>query len=387
MATEPLVKDSNEIKQDDTVSVSSIQIVSDLHLEFSGVYQKMEEQDRFPTGNAPILCLLGDIGYPHGDKGDVYWQFVDKMIDRFQYIIIITGNHEYYQNEYHTVNDLIKQKLSNNDKYHNKVFFLNNETLELPDVLPNIRILGSTLWVNYPKANEDDEIAIQYEYRINDFRRIKFKEQNNENENEEKKEQKIPLLTSINVNSFHKESVDFISRELKRAKEDNKDVIILSHHAPTDYDTIYPESNHEENPVGYGMNYSSMEYLFQKPLIGWFSGHTHYNCNYFVKTNDKHLIRIASNQQGYIVGYNKNNAPKDYSVSNKIVFPSDHELNEKVKIIEFDEFKKSLVDKNTLIPDGSFFAKQTLPSSSTNDAGTRNNNVQENERCTNCQIL
>merc|ERR1711933_437619 len=129
----------------------------------------MVQEDRFPKGGAPILALLGDIGYPHKD---IYWEFIDKVIDRFKYIIIITGNHEYYQNEYYSVHKLINDKISNTPKYKNKLHFLNNKVLELPDILPNIRILGSTMWVNYPKADEDENIAIQYEYKINDFRRI-----------------------------------------------------------------------------------------------------------------------------------------------------------------------------------------------------------------------
>lgn len=165
MASESLMNDSNEIKESssDNNIKSCIQIVSDLHLEFSGVYDKMESQDRFPKPIAPILCLLGDIGYPHGEKGEVYWKFVDKMVDRFKYVIIITGNHEYYQNEFRSVNKLIAETIENNDKYKNKLFFLNNQVLELNDILPNIRILGTTLWVNYPKASEDENIAIQYE--------------------------------------------------------------------------------------------------------------------------------------------------------------------------------------------------------------------------------
>ena len=226
-------------------------------------------------------------------------------------------------------------------------------------------------------------------YKINDFRRIRFNGNNDENEEKKDDEKKIPLLTSVNVNKFHDESIDFLSKELQRAKEDNKDVIILTHHAPTDYKTIYPEADPKTNPIGYGMNYASMEQYFKKPLVAWFSGHTHSNCDYFVKSNDKkekdHLIRIASNQQGYIVGYNKNNAPKDYSNNKIFVFPSNHKLNENVPQIEFNEFKKYLIDKSTLIPNGSFFTKSPLLDNDDNSKETTQHVT--GGKCDNCKIL
>ena len=329
--------------------IPSIQIISDIHLEFGGVYEKMESEDRFPKSCAPILALLGDIGYP---QNETYWKFIDKIIDRFECIIIITGNHEYYQNEYHEVEHIIKDKITNNPLYVQKLKYLNNECLELPDILPNIRILGTTLWVNYPKADEDDNIAIQYEYRINDFRRIRFKDPSNE-----EKTDKTPLLTSVNVNQLHRDAVDFLEREMERARKDEQKVIILSHHAPTNYNSIHPETDYKSDALAYGMNYASMEYLFKAPLIGWFFGHTHFNLDMLLRCKDNKdwTVRIASNQQGYIMGYHKDKAPKDYSNEKVIVFPNEDERNKNVKVVKFDEFSKLLVDKSSLVPDASFF--------------------------------
>eukprot|EP01083_Nonionella_stella_P074804 203027_1 len=350
----------------------TIQIVSDLHLEFGGVLDKMETEDRFPKRGAPILALLGDIGNPHQDT---YWQFIDKMCDRFDYIIIIAGNHEYYKAEYHSVHHLINSTIESNIKYKDKVYFLQNQVLELPDVLPNIRILGTTMWVNYPKANEDKNIAIQYEYKINDFRRIQFND-----DNKEEKESKIPLLTSINVNRFHDEAVQFLQAELNRAMEDDKQAIILTHHAPTNYKSVHPATDHETNPLGYGMNYASMEYLFKPPLLGWFFGHTHCCCDFILKhlksKDEDWTVRIAANQQGYIMGYGKEYAPKEYSNEKVIVFPNGHEQNENVPVIEFKDVEKHLVDKNQLIPDPSFLNNVA-------DSG----DVNKNEHKSFCYIL
>lgn len=60
------------------------------------------------------------------------------------------------------------------------------------------------MWVNYPMADDDERIAIQYEYKINDFRRIRYRAPN------EEKEDKIPLLTSPNVNQFHRDAIVFL---------------------------------------------------------------------------------------------------------------------------------------------------------------------------------
>ena len=60
--------------------------ISDLHLEFRDEYFDINNE-------ADILILSGDIGNPYED---IYINFLIKISNNFDKIILITGNHEYY---------------------------------------------------------------------------------------------------------------------------------------------------------------------------------------------------------------------------------------------------------------------------------------------------
>ena len=170
--------------------------------------------------------------------------------------------------------------------------------------------------------------------------------------------------------------------ELQKAETDGKQVIILTHHAPTNFRSIHPDNDHIESPLAYGMNYASMESLLKKPLIGWFFGHTHHNTDFLLRSDEDRdwTVRIAANQQGYIMGYHKNKAPKDYADQKVIVFPNNHELNEDVEIVEFKEFRKYLVDKETLVPKGQIFKNI--------EASMKDDTEENDARCDSmCKIL
>ena len=68
----------------------SIQIASDLHLEFYGD-NPIPYKDIIVPG-APILALLGDIGLPIASDGH-YERFLHHMADQFQLVLVVAGNH------------------------------------------------------------------------------------------------------------------------------------------------------------------------------------------------------------------------------------------------------------------------------------------------------
>ena len=135
-------------------------------------------------------------------------------------------------------------------------------------------------------------------------------------------------------------------------------MIILTHHAPTNFRSINLDTNDPESkPLAYGMNYESMERLFREPVIGWFFGHTHYNTDFLLRSesDENWTVRIAANQQGYIAGHLADKAPADYLDQKVIVFPNDHDVNKDVEIVEFEELRKCLVSKQNLVPKGELF--------------------------------
>lgn len=68
----------------------SIQISSDIHLEFYG--DKSIDYSQIIIPSAPILALLGDIGIPESEN-TIYRDFLLHMADKFELVLVIAGNH------------------------------------------------------------------------------------------------------------------------------------------------------------------------------------------------------------------------------------------------------------------------------------------------------
>eukprot|EP01084_Bolivina_argentea_P187029 322255_1 len=348
----------------------SIQIVSDIHLEFDGVYIKMPSIIN-KNNKASILALLGDIGYP---KMDVYKQFIASLVDRYKYILIICGNHEYYKDEMYNVHSILKQI---ENKYKN-VFFMHKRCIEFPDLSEKIRFIGTTLWVNYPK-----QIQYKAQIAVNDFNHIQIdenklqidincekKNDNNQIKKEKdaetlmldelmgnfdevktnnKKENVKRILNVDDVNTLYDDQLKWIKSEIISAKKDKKYLIILTHHAPTSYKCISEIDRIDD--IGFIMNFSCLEKLLKYPVISWCFGHTHKNCDFIVcsdiknkNENDKQikwLTRIVSNQLGYYDDDKLSFETNDYLGNKIITFPNIMNV-ENIEYIDRKELKQQL---------------------------------------------
>lgn len=224
-------------------------ILSDLHLEMSNYnLEKIKDVDN--------LILAGDIGIPTSPE---YESFIKKTSELYKNVFLITGNHEYYENDIRSTNDIIELLI----KEYDNVYFLNNKTIDIDDY----RIIGTILWSDIMEY-ERSEIQ-QY---ISDFRLIKN--------------------WSIEKNNHeHFKNIQFIKNEIKRGLSDNKKLIIITHHAPLRNITCKPE--HIGSLLSSAFS-TDLSYLFKKPIVAWIFGHTHYSCN--TTFND---IKLISNQRGY----------------------------------------------------------------------------------------
>jgi hypothetical protein len=136
----------------------SIQLASDLHLEFKGVPDK---NPSIPV-NSKILALLGDIGNPTLTS---YKEFLLLQSSRFEYVFVIAGNHEYYGLDVTRAKQLIRNICSTCD---NLIFLDRNSFVyNVPDSNKTIKFLGCTLWTNVP-AKEKSII----QECLNDYRNI-----------------------------------------------------------------------------------------------------------------------------------------------------------------------------------------------------------------------
>jgi predicted phosphodiesterase len=240
-----------------------IQYLSDIHLEFMTKPPKIKAM-------ADVLCLCGDIGYPHSG---IYSLFLKQMSQSFKKVFLITGNHEYYNSDKygsHTMEEINRHIgfIINVNKLEN-VTFLNNSYELYDDVL----FVGTTLWSKIPSMNMND-ICL-----MNDFKQIEG-------------------LTYDTYNLLHYKSCSFIADTLAliekgdifKDKNVNIKVVIMTHHLPS-FNLIDEKHAYSDTNCFYA---SKCDPFFVEPIKAWIYGHTH-TPNKTIINN----IKFVCNPKGY----------------------------------------------------------------------------------------
>jgi len=237
-------------------------LLSDIHLEFPGTFEKLP-----PIPNdAPYLFLVGDIGYPADED---YQTFLLEQSKRYKGVFVVAGNHEFYTSTY-------QQAKRDIQKICQKNLYFMDQTSMLVD---GFRILGTTLWSFVP-----DIYANEVARSINDYRHIGVE---NDNSNI------VHRLTVSETNAFHRNELEWLIQEIKKATLASEPVIILTHHAPTIRNTIHAKDDSETLNC---ISYTDLEYLMKSPIVGWCFGHTHFSSDQIING-----VRVISNQLGYLM--------------------------------------------------------------------------------------
>lgn len=238
-----------------------IQFASDLHLEFPENLELVEKNPLKPEGD--ILILGGDIVPLRHLKE--FSGFFDYISERFKTTYWLPGNHEYYHS------DLKEIPLNLMEKIRENIWLINNKTIDIE----NTTLIFSTLWT---LINPSKKYEMQFVY--SDFRAIK----NNG-----------LLLTIENYNSLHRESLDFLERELARERKGT--LIAVTHHMPTFLK--FPEE-YRDSPLSEAFAVELSGLIIESQPDYWIFGHHHNNEGDFSigKT------RLVSNQMGYVM-YNE----------------------------------------------------------------------------------
>lgn len=135
--------------------------VSDLHLEFLDINQIIQLANEVNNIETENLCLCGDICSLSETYIPRLYDFLDLILDYFQKVFYIPGNHEYYGTTWES--EYLKKVFIKIKSYSSKLVFAPR-----PSIYKNgeDRVLLSTLW--YPS------IPDTYIYRdnISDFKSI-----------------------------------------------------------------------------------------------------------------------------------------------------------------------------------------------------------------------
>ena len=258
-----------------------VQYLSDLHLEMLTKTPKI----RRANSNTKFLVLAGDIGYP---EKQTYYDFLKECSVKFKYVILISGNHEYYQfntniTEYwggkHTLKDIteIESIIRKITKNFTNIHYLQNDSI----TLDGITFYGSTFFSHIPHRAHDD-----VKLMINDFRNIY---------SDSKKKELLSIELFNELHKVHVESlIDFLDNH-----HEKQAVIIITHYCPIwiPYKKSVPELMIQINDT---LNYafcseqSAIIKKYKDKIQSWIFGHTHKKHNLDIAG-----VRVCSNPKGY----------------------------------------------------------------------------------------
>jgi len=218
-----------------------IALISDVHLEYNAKNVMKKVIDKIPS--ADILVCAGDIGNPFEHS---YRNFLSKNKQLYKTIIVIPGNHEYYNtSEALALNQPKSMKESEIQikKVCDElgVVFLQKGILDVG----NVRFYGCTLWGNPGESGGERYWSERYDYKhISDLNTVK------------------------DYTSLHIDHKNWLESELSKPTSQRK--IAITHHIPS-YKLV--ESRYKGSPRN-GYYASNCDDLVEQVQI-WFAGHTH----------------------------------------------------------------------------------------------------------------
>ena len=238
-----------------------IYYMSDLHLEFS------ELEDEFPEGD--VLILAGDIfSTKYFDRTLLpslthrYSNFIDQALDRFDQIMYVTGNHEYYNSSFPQTHAVLEHALP--DRFN----WLNNSSV----THKGVTFVGGTLWTGFPN-NEGAELASKM---MNDFRFIDYQAEFN----------MMGKFKPAYARKEHKKTIKAIEEILSYGP-----AVVVTHHCPS-LECINYRFTHNGLDDAYATNLHWLIEKYRPPY--WICGHTHVQ-----KQVQIHDTKILMNCRGY----------------------------------------------------------------------------------------
>lgn len=294
-----------------------IRLVSDVHLEGKRKNFTINRFNHVDDDTITCLILAGDIGHPAMPH---YEDFLARCKTNFDHVLVIAGNHEYYRQKgkfwsKRQIDEIITTVCNKTG-----CVFLNHDIYKIG----NIRFLGCTLWSHIPKSHQDECKT------DNDFNNIQLIESNEEvlmpvnlsdddeskeeadnatnqtifepnptnNPNAKKKrkrkngQKKKVSKNAIDIDDYnflHDMSVSWLKEQIKLTPSKEK-VIIVTHHAPS---IKMIDKKYHNDPLSH-CYYSDLESLCKRPVIAWFSGHTHGSTSHYIGS-----VKSCSNCVGY----------------------------------------------------------------------------------------
>ena len=251
-----------------------VQLASDLHLEIN----KDTPFEEILEPCAPILILAGDVGNPTDLR---YSEFLEWCGSKYEKIVLIAGNHEYYSSKSATPLSITKRKDFIRDICEflgDRFCFLDNTSIQLNE---DVIIIGTTLW-SHIKPQE----RFVAEYCLNDFNHIYADDDN--------------LLSVDTYNEMHIKCYEWLRDEIDSHKD--KIVIVVTHHLPS---FALIADKYRDSPLNSAFA-SDLDHLYKRDNVKyWFYGHSHSSSDTIEEG-----CRLVANPHGYSQKENSSYNPK-----------------------------------------------------------------------------
>ena len=266
-----------------------IRPMSDLHLEFGPI-----DIPHHDTDAQTILVLAGDIGIVHRPSSwnDVYLPFLRDMQSRYRYVILVVGNHEHYGGSFRRTHDKMREWIR--EAGLTRVVLLEKETFVVDDVA----FIGATLWTDCDKFNP---VSSFYWNSMADSRAIRTGPNTT-----------LPYERKFKAEDTWtdwREAKRFILNEISRQKDEDRKVVVVTHHAPS------PLSIHEQYRTGsnsilnmFFCSDMTVDVMDRDPDL-WIHGHVHNAFDYLLDSTEQICsTRIVCNPRGYL-----NHEPSEFN--------------------------------------------------------------------------
>ena len=246
-----------------------IQIVSDLHLEFSDINIQN-------AGDTDVLILSGDIMIaskvhkPESEYGIRFRDFLKRVSFQFPHVVYVAGNHEFYDSgRFFEGIDQLREACA----VYGNIYFLERDTKIIDDVV----FVGGTLWTDMNKFDPLTLHAVRD--MMNDYRAIRNDKAGFTN------------LKPADTVERHRQTRDYIELVVKENKD--KTVVVVGHHSPS-YQSIHPQ--YASDYLMNGAYHSDLtNIMLDNPNIKlWTHGHTHHCFDYMIGET-----RVVCNPRGY----------------------------------------------------------------------------------------
>lgn len=253
----------------------SFQFVSDVHLDC----RDSSDESKWPKipRLAPLLILAGDIGRANQSHYVVYLR---QLCEIFDTVILVPGNHEYYQASKPTHTFAEVDSLLASFDIPNLVVLQKGSL-----VVNGVRFIGCTLWSNVDVDNPYVKLDMSDYYKI----------YTKKDETDITRRSWTKLHPSL-VLDTHRDHVRYLTHAIAASKEP---VVVISHHCPTNRHLLPRKDTCSLSGCFATPLDVTHPDLFKRPVIAWIAGHSHRIMNDYVDFPDGNRVLMLMNACGY----------------------------------------------------------------------------------------